>query len=249
MSSPIKYISLFSGIGGFEHGLLRVKPDAVCVGFSEIASRASSVYKRQWPNAHAYGDVRNVTRSNVLRRYCERCAQSDTFCETHTDPSTAAIDLLFGGSPCQDFSLARTDERKGFDGKKSCLMLEFFRLVRELKPKVFVLENIGTMLAKDALRIDRQLKCGRVTVDASHFTSQSRIRHFWTNASDRIPPVTRKGPAFRELLDAKVDPREILSTPELSKLYTRLHTKKYLRTRNCKGGIRPHVRTATNLFT
>eukprot|EP00854_Cymbomonas_tetramitiformis_P031757 gene31757-40034_t len=249
-NSQIKYLSLFSGIGGFEHGLLRVKPEAVCIGFSEIAKRATAVYKKQWPQAHAYGDVCNITRSSVLRRYCERCAESDTsVCETHADPSTAAIDLLLGGSPCQDFSPARTDERKGFEGKKSCLMMEFFRLVNELRPKVFVLENIGTMLAKDAIRIDRQLKCGHVSVDASRFTSQSRVRHFWTNASEQIPPVTRKGPAFREMLDAKVDAKEILNTCELSKLYHRLHVKKYNRTRHCKGGILPHVKTATNIFT
>eukprot|EP00854_Cymbomonas_tetramitiformis_P015391 gene15391-18210_t len=147
-SPSIKYLSLFSGIGGFEHGLLRVKPDAVCVGFSEIAVCASLVYQRQWPKARSYGDVRGITRWSVLQ---------------------------------------------------------------ELKPKVFVLENINTISDRDLLKIGRTLRCGCVQVDACHFTSQSRPRLFWTNASARIPPVMRVGPAFESMLDEELSPKEILN--------------------------------------
>ncbi|KAK3284032.1 hypothetical protein CYMTET_8285 [Cymbomonas tetramitiformis] len=248
-SPSIKYLSLFSGIGGFEHGLLRVKPDAVCVGFSEIAVCASLVYQRQWPKARSYGDVRGITRWSVLQGYCEACRQKDAPCDTHADVESPAVDLLFGGSPCQDFSTARHGARQGIDGPKSGLMHEFFRLVKELKPKVFVLENINTISDRDLLKIGRTLRCGCVQVDACHFTSQSRPRLFWTNASARIPPVMRVGPAFESMLDEELSPKEILNEHELSKLYTRLHLRKYKRSRRSKGGIMPHENRITNLFT
>ncbi|KAK3237678.1 hypothetical protein CYMTET_52251 [Cymbomonas tetramitiformis] len=248
-SPSVKYLSLFSGIGGFEHGLLRVKPDAVCVGFSEIAPCASLVYQRQWPKARSYGDVRGITRWSVLQNHCEACRQKDAPCDTHADVESPAVDLLFGGSPCQDFSTARNGERQGIDGPKSGLMHEFFRLVKELKPKVFVLENINTISDRDILKIGRTLRCGCVQVDACHFTSQSRPRLFWTNASARIPPVMRVGPAFESMLDEELSPKEILNERELSKLYTRLHLRKYKRSRRSKGGIMPHECRITNLFT
>ena len=56
----LKYLSLFSGIGGFELGIRKVFPNTECVGFSEIDPHAIKVYKHHFPNHRELGDVRKV---------------------------------------------------------------------------------------------------------------------------------------------------------------------------------------------
>ena len=59
------------------------------------------------------------------------------------------IDLLIGGSPCQNFSSANLNYRDGLEGDKSCLFFEYLRILKEVKPKYFLLENVK--MKKDEL--------------------------------------------------------------------------------------------------
>jgi len=91
------------------------------VGFSEIDKYASAVLKYRFPNTKNYGDIKEINWSEV-----------------------PDFDLLIGGSPCQDLSVA--GKRAGITGERSGLFTEFIRALQEKKPKHFIWENVkGTL--------------------------------------------------------------------------------------------------------
>lgn len=109
------HLDLFSGIGGFSLGLkpLGIKQTL----FSEIDKHASAIYKHQFPNATELGDVQHINSAAL--------------------PS---IDIITFGSPCQDFSLA--GKRHGIEGQRSGLIRSAIKLIRELRPRIFIWENV-----------------------------------------------------------------------------------------------------------
>src|SRR5262245_38887752 len=116
---------LFSGIGGFELGFQRA-------GFEirwmvEIDPFCRAVLKKHWPDVTCYEDVRTV--GNELER----------------------VDVLCGGFPCQDISLAGAGA--GLDGERSGLWREFARLIRLLRPKYIVVENVSALLIRGMGRV------------------------------------------------------------------------------------------------
>jgi len=112
----VKIGSLFSGIGGLELGLERAGLGHV-VWQCEIDSWCRQVLAKHWPEATRYEDVRSVGRANA-----------------------APVDVICGGFPCQDVSLA--GKRAGLDGARSGLWFEYRRIVEELAPSVVVIENV-----------------------------------------------------------------------------------------------------------
>lgn len=113
--------SCFSGIGGLELGLERTG------GFKtkwqiEINDYASKVLEKHWPNVKRYRDIRDVS-------FPKR------------------VDLICGGFPCQDVSLA--GKRAGLGGNRSTLWSEMFRLVCEVKPRWVLAENVPGLLSSD----------------------------------------------------------------------------------------------------
>jgi len=115
----MKYFSTFSGAGGFDLGI-----DGQCVGFSEIDKYASAVLKYHYPETINYGDIKKINWSTV-----------------------PDFDLLIGGSPCQDLSVA--GKRKGLTGERSGLFAEFIRALQEKKPKYFIWENVKGALSSN----------------------------------------------------------------------------------------------------
>ena len=113
--------SLFSGIGGLELGLECALRDG---GFDvetvfqcEADPWCRGILARHWPSALRFNDVRAVGAHNAPR-----------------------VDLLCGGSPCQDLSLA--GKRAGLEGERSGLWSEQARTIRELRPAIAVWENV-----------------------------------------------------------------------------------------------------------
>jgi DNA (cytosine-5)-methyltransferase 1 len=153
----IRYLSLFSGIGGFEVGLHRVFADARCVGFSEIDSHASAIYRRQFPDAPALGSI------------------------TDLDPEALPdFDLLIGGFPCQDLSIGNREGR-GLDGARSGLFWTLARIEAAKQPRWFCFENVASMKTKDRDVISETLGVEPVLLDAADFSAQKRTRLFWCN--------------------------------------------------------------------
>jgi DNA-cytosine methyltransferase len=89
------------------------------------------------------------------------------------------IDLLIGGSPCQDLSIAKRD-RKGLSGDRSSLFYEYVRILNEIKPKYFILENVASMPKEAKQTITEELfGIEPVMINASLVSAQNRKRLFW----------------------------------------------------------------------
>ena len=120
----MKSVSLFSGIGGFDLGFQRAGIE--CVAVCEIDKNAQSVLLRRFPEAKLFDDVRKVGK------------------ETHERKS---IDIVCGGFPCQDVSIA--GKRAGIAGERSGLWFEFARVIDELEPQWVVIENVPGLLSSN----------------------------------------------------------------------------------------------------
>ena len=118
----MKFISLFAGIGGLDLGLERAGFE--CVAQVEINEFALRVLQKHWANIPKFKDVRDVGKHNLPN-----------------------ADLLCGGFPCQDVSLA--GQRAGLEGKRSTLWSEFHRIVCEIRPRWVVIENVPGLLSSD----------------------------------------------------------------------------------------------------
>ena len=120
----MKFISLFSGIGGFDLAFERAGME--CVAVCEIDKNAQSVLRRHFPKAELFDDVRKVGK------------------ETH---GRNAIDLICGGFPCQDVSIA--GRRAGLAGERSGLWFEFARIIDEIEPRWVIIENVPGLLSSN----------------------------------------------------------------------------------------------------
>ena len=113
------------------------------------------------------------------------------------------IDLVIGGSPCQNFSVARTSNKKTIDGLKgeqSSLFYEYARLLQEIQPRYFLLENVRITRPADLAEINGLLQVEPIRINSNLVSFQNRDRFYWTN----IPNVTipaDKGVNFQDYKD------------------------------------------------
>jgi len=166
-------ISLFSGVGGFDLGFERAGIETVIQ--VEQDKHALGVLERHWPNVERITDVRDVGVS-VAGRNGRYLIVTDTGGAKH-DPSSGGdglgraehheqgephdaeasqsstawgagdVDLIYGGFPCQDVSVA--GKRAGLGGERSGLWFEFERIVSELQPRWVVIENVPGLLSSN----------------------------------------------------------------------------------------------------
>jgi len=116
--------SLFSGIGGFELGLERGIPESQTIWQVEENPFCQSILKKHWPNSQLFDDVRQVG-VNLPR-----------------------VDIICGGFPCQDISIA--GKRGGiYAGRKSSLWWEMWRIIGLLVPQVAIIENVPALTFRD----------------------------------------------------------------------------------------------------
>lgn len=129
---------------------------------SEIDKHAISVTQRNYPNTIQLGDVTKVNSKDLPK-----------------------IDLLIGGSPCQGFSFQ--GKQLNFSDFRSKLFFEYVRLLKELKPKYFFLENV-VMKKEFENSISEILEAKAVHVNSRIFSAQNRPRVYWTNIQyDEFP--------------------------------------------------------------
>ena len=113
--------SLFAGIGGFDLGLERAGFDIAWQ--VEIDPYCQRVLAKHWPTVHRYGDIRAIDWSAV-------------------EP----VDLLCGGFPCQDISLA--GKGAGLSGERSGLWFEYAKAIEALTPRYVVIENVAALRSR-----------------------------------------------------------------------------------------------------
>lgn len=128
---------------------------------SEIDKYAIKVTQNNFPNTWQLGDVKKI----------------DTL--MNTKGSTATVDLLVGGSPCQDVSFAGLG--KGLiHGERSNLFFEYVRLLNKLKPKYFLLENVRMKQEYQDI-ISSELGVKPYIYNSADCSAQNRLRWYWTN--------------------------------------------------------------------
>jgi DNA (cytosine-5)-methyltransferase 3A len=153
-------LSLFDGMSCGQIALERAGKKVDNYYASEIKPHAIAVTQKNYPNTKQLGSVVDL-KTEILPK----------------------IDLLIGGSPCQDFSLANK-ERKGLQGTKSGLFFEYLRIKKELEKQnpglKFLLENVA-MTDKDMELISQYLGTYPVNINSELVSAQMRNRFYWTN--------------------------------------------------------------------
>ena len=118
--------SLFAGIGGFDLGFERA--GMRCEWQVEIDPYCQRVLAKHWPNVRRWDDVR-----------------------TFPPAGEWSVDVICGGFPCQDISNA--GKREGIDGERSGLWSEYFRIIRVVRPRYVVVENVAALLDRGIGRV------------------------------------------------------------------------------------------------
>lgn len=118
----MRVLDLFAGIGGFSLGLEWAGMQTVA--FCEIDEKARKVLRKHWPEVPIYHDVKTLTGDQL---------GSDGI----------VPDIIVGGFPCQDISLA--GRGAGLDGDRSGLWRHFHRLIKEIGPRWVIIENVSSL--------------------------------------------------------------------------------------------------------
>ena len=160
-------LSLFDGISCAKMALERAGIPIANYYASEIEPNAIKVSLRNHPLIKQLGDVKTLKLGELPK-----------------------IDIIIGGSPCQDLSIAKHNG-KGLEGERSGLFWHYSRIVKELKPTWFILENVASMKAKERDTITKEMGVEPIVINASLVSAQSRSRLFWTNIPNVGQPADR----------------------------------------------------------
>ena len=167
-------LSLFDGMSCGQIALEKVGFQVDKYFASEIDKHAIKVAKANYPDMVHLGDVRDVKADDLPQ-----------------------IDLLIGGSPCQGFSFA--GKQLNFDDPRSKLFWEYVRLLRDLQPKYFLLENVK-MKQQSMDVITEALGVEPIFINSNLVSAQNRQRYYWTNIPmDKLPDD--KGIMLKDILE------------------------------------------------
>jgi len=161
---PLNVLSLFDGISCGRLALKQARIPVKNYYASEINHRAVRVAMRNHGDIIQMGDVVTVMKQDFRE----------------------PIDMIIAGSPCQGFS--SSGEKLNFDDHRSVLFFEFVRLLRELKPKYFLLENVR--MPKEHLDIiSHYVGVDPIFVDSITHSAARRQRYYWTNICTTLPQL------------------------------------------------------------
>ena len=172
--SDMNVLSLFDGMSCGQIALERAGIDVDSYFASEIDKYAMKVTKANYPNTRHIGGVVDVRGEDL-----------------------PGIDLLIGGSPCQGFSFA--GKQLNFDDPRSKLFFEFVRILKETKPKYFLLENVRMKKEYQDI-ISEHLGVEPICINSALVSAQNRVRYYWTN----IPGIEQpedKGLLLKDILE------------------------------------------------
>lgn len=187
----MRVLSLFDGISCGYVALQRAGIPITNYFASEIKHFAIKCAKENNPDIIHIGNVKQVHYWNGIL-YTENGSYN-----------IGEIDMIIGGSPCQNFSNARLLMKKqveGLKGEQSSLFYEYARLLQEIKPKYFLLENVRITRPADLEEINGILQVEPIRINSNLVSYQNRDRLYWTN----IPNVTipsDKGVNFQDYKD------------------------------------------------
>lgn len=189
-------LSLFDGMSCGQIALNRAGIKYENYFASEIDKYAITVTQANFPKTIQLGDIRNIKASDLPK-----------------------IDLIIGGSPCQGFSFA--GKQLNFEDERSKLFFEYVRLLNELKPKYFLLENVKMKKEFEDV-ISQYLGIQPVEINSNLVSAQNRRRLYWTNIGAEssglfgelksfINLPNDKGILLKDILESEVDEKYFLS--------------------------------------
>lgn len=161
----MRVLSLFDGISCGRVALERAGIPVEVYYASEIKGSAIKCSQFNYPDIIQIGDVKKINPDDYRD-----------------------IDLLIGGSPCQDFSPVKwiNWQSQGLEGDKSSLFYEYLRILKQVKPKYFLLENVK-MKKECEEQLNQFLGVKGVHINSSLVSYQNRPRIYWTN----IPNISQ----------------------------------------------------------
>ena len=183
-----KIASLFSGIGGFERGIIQTNENVDFVFSSEINPYARKIYTKNY-GVEPNGDITKIETTDIPDH-----------------------DILCGGFPCQAFSIAGL--RRGFEDTRGTLFFEIMRIVEVKRPKLLFLENVPGLLSHDEgktfhtilksldeMGYDAEWQCFN---SKNHGVPQNRERvfiigHLRGSGTQKIFPITKDNKAINEI--------------------------------------------------
>lgn len=161
----INVLSLFDGLAGARIALNRL--NILCNYYaSEIDKYAIKIARKNYPIITHLGDITKIKYLN------------GTLLSAFDAYQVPRIDLFIGGSPCQDLSISKKN-RQGLQGERSGLFFEYVRLLKELKPKYFLLENVNSMSKANKQIITDILGVEFIMINSALLTAQNRKRLYW----------------------------------------------------------------------
>lgn len=191
----MKVLSLFDGIGCARIALDRAGIKVDKYYSSEIDKHAIQILKNNYDDVIHLGDITKITDEQAK--------------------ALGEIDLLIGGSPCQDFSIIKAGKGKGLYGEKSGLYYEYLRILKAVKPKYFILENVQMKQEwKDS--ISKDIGVEPILIDSELVSAAHRKRVYWTN----IQGVERPEDKGLLLKDIVVDAQNVPSKYWYDKPFT-----------------------------
>ncbi|MBP6625673.1 MAG: DNA (cytosine-5-)-methyltransferase [Chitinophagaceae bacterium] len=222
----LRVLSLFDGMSCGQQALERIGVNVLEYYASEIDKHAIAVTMHNYPNTKQLGSVVDVDGYKLPK-----------------------IDLLIGGSPCQSFSFA--GKRKGMSTKceteiltlehylelknegyefegQSYLFWEYMRLLNEVKPKYFLLENV-MMGEKWEKILSKAIGVKPIQINSALVSAQNRNRLYWTNIGMQpmglfddlesiIPQPKDKGILLKDVLESEVDEKYFISDTMINRI-------------------------------
>lgn len=222
----LRVLSLFDGMSCGQQALERIGVNVLEYYASEIDKHAIAVTMHNYPNTKQLGSVIDVDGYKLPK-----------------------IDLLIGGSPCQSFSFA--GKRKGMSTKceteiltlehylelkaegyefegQSYLFWEYMRLLNEVKPKYFLLENV-MMGEKWEKILSKAIGVKPIEINSALVSAQNRRRLYWTNIGMQpmglfgdlesiIPQPKDKGILLKDILESEVNPKYFISEKMIDRI-------------------------------
>ena len=181
----MKVLSLFDGMSCGRIALDQLGIPVETYYASEVDKYAIQVSQANYPDIIQVGDICDLDPKDYMD-----------------------VDLMLAGSPCQGFSFA--GKQLAFDDPRSALFFEFIRLLKAIKPKYFLLENVR--MKKEFLQVisEQVSACyPEITfgieplfINSSLFSAQSRQRYYWTNIPNIKQPEDR-GIVLRDILETE----------------------------------------------
>jgi len=185
-------LSLFDGCSCGQVALERIKIKVDMYYASEINSNSIKITQKNYPNTIQLGDIKELTEDKLI--------------------NLGKIDLLMGGSPCEDLSITKSKTRESLTGDKSKLFYEYIRIKEYLKPKYFLLENVESMTDESKNIISKKIAIEPIIIDSGLVSAQDRKRYYWTNIPNIQQPKD-KGLILKDIMETNVDKKYYYNKP------------------------------------